>query len=233
MLRYAIYFVPQAESALYRFGSSVLGYDSVTGEEVAAPDHPFFGTEAARGLASEPRRYGFHATLKAPFALATGQSEAALLRHAEAVCSGLGPVSLGRLQLAELGSFLALRPMVHSVAALRLAEHCVTAFESFRAPLSAVDRDRRLRAPLTPRQVTHLDRWGYPYVFEDFRFHMTLTGPLSDQQRQPALGALRELFARSDETVVIDAVTIMRQANRNARFVVIERAALSGRSGPS
>jgi hypothetical protein len=31
-------------------------------------------------------------------------------------------------------------------------------------------------AGLNQSQVANLDRWGYPYLFADFRFHMTLTG---------------------------------------------------------
>ena len=229
MSRYAIYFIPQPDSALYRFGSSVLGYDCSTGAEIPLPSHPYFQPEAARDVSAEPRRYGFHATLKAPFSLTSGQSEASLFRHAESVFSDVAPVRLGRLEVAELGSFVALRPMENE-SVNELAGHCVTAFEPFRAPISDADRQRRLAAPLTERQIAHLDRWGYPYVFEDFRFHMTLTGSLSERDRHVALAALRELYAAIDQPVLVESVCIARQKERSARFVVAGRFPLGGRA---
>jgi len=228
MSRYAIYFVPQPDSALYRFGSSVLGYDGSTGVEIPLPSHPYFQSEAARDISAEPRRYGFHATLKAPFSLTSGQSEASLFRHAESVFSDVAPVRLGRLEVAQLGSFVALRPIIANEAVNELAGHYVTVFEPFRAPISDADRQRRRAAPLTERQIAHLDRWGYPYVFEDFRFHMTLTGSLPERDRQLALAALRDLYAAIDQPVLIESVCIARQEERSARFVVAERFPLGG-----
>lgn len=228
--RYAIYYVPSRDSALFRFGSSVLGYDCASGRDVTLPIHSDLAALAPLDLAFEARKYGFHATLKAPFELAAGQSEALLLQHAEKLFSGVAPAWLGRMKVDELGDFLALRPKSASEAVTRLAGHCVAAFEPFRAPLSTADRERRVKAHLTDRQITHLDRWGYPYVFEDFRFHMTLSDRLPDRQRKSALTAITELYARLDEPVTIDAVSVVRQANKAARFVIIERFALAGRS---
>lgn len=227
MTRYAIYFTPAPQTRLWRFGSSVIGYDAAAAREVAYPDHSLFREGAGDMLSAEPKRYGFHATLKAPFELSADQSENALLRHAQATFARHPRVRLGRLEVAELGSFLALRPMAGSEDVNTLAEVCVKAFEPFRAPLSATDRARRLKSPLTGRQVANLDRWGYPYVFEEFRFHMTLTGPLPEPQRRVALKALRELFAEIDEPVVIDAASVVRQSERSARFVIVERFDLS------
>lgn len=223
MPRYAIYFVPEANSALYEFGASVLRYDSIAACDRAPPSHPYFQQAEVSDISAEPRRYGFHATLKAPFSLAEGQSEADLLAHARQVLSRRAIVSVGRLAVVDLGSFVALRPVAEAREIGALADHCVTAFEAFRAPLSIADRTRRLKSPLTDRQIGNLDRWGYPYVFEDFRFHMTLTGALEPGERQAPLAALRDLYGGIDTPVAIDSVCVARQIDRDARFVVLER----------
>ena len=57
------------------------------------------------------------------------------------------------------------------------------AFNAYRAPLSAADRERRIKAKLSPRQIELMDQWGYPYVLDEYRFHMTLTGALLDNMR--------------------------------------------------
>src|SRR5262249_14198568 len=67
--RYAIYFVPPADSALYRFGAGFLGYDCYTGERLRQPHDTALTASEWAQLTREPRRYGFHATLKAPFRL--------------------------------------------------------------------------------------------------------------------------------------------------------------------
>jgi hypothetical protein len=109
-----------------------------------------------------------------------------------------------------------------------LAGDCVTAFEPFRAPLSANDLRRRLKAPLTPRQITHLDRWGYPYVFDDFRFHMTLTGALDDVVSPQLKNALDALYRPLAGPVPIDGLAIFRQNDRAGNFRVLERFRFAG-----
>ena len=109
----------------------------------------------------------------------------------------------------------------------------MTEFERVRAPLSDHDRQRRLKSPLTPRQIEHLDRWGYPYVFEEFRFHMTLTGSLPAAKRETVLPFLQTEFAKLGLTShAIGDIAIFRQASSEARFVVIRHAALRGSKSP-
>lgn len=226
--RYAIYFTPAPRTRLWRFGATVLGYDAYTGEMLAAPEHPLFAASDASALVAQPQRYGFHATLKAPFALAEGMTEDDVLRHAAAVASKQAPVAVGHLAVTAIGNFLALRPAGDMIPIDRLAGHCVVALDPLRAPLTAADRARRLAAPLSARQIAHLDKWGYPHVFEEFRFHMTLTGPLPEGDRAAASVALRELYAALDEPVIVDAITVMCQPARGARFIVLERIPLQG-----
>lgn len=223
--RYAIYFVPGAETALHRFGSSVLGYDCHTGHEVPLLD----GAEAGwPERVREPRVYGFHATLKAPFRLADGLEEADLASALDAFAAGRLAVPLGELAVREIGSFIALVPKAACPLLEQLAQACVREFDSFRAPMSEPERKRRLAAHLSARQIAHLDRWGYPYVFEDFRFHMTLTGSLAAAERQRALQFLCDKFEQLPEarSLTIDRLVVARQMHGGAPFQVIRQASL-------
>ena len=222
--RYAIYFAPDPTSELWRFGSEVLGYDAASGSDCP---HPASGDLDWARITDEPRRYGFHATLKAPFSLAAGRSEAGLIEAAERFASSQPVFHLPRLRLDALGSLLALIPAEPSASLTDLADRCVEAFEPFRAPLDRADLERRKQSPLSERQLHYLERYGYPYVFEDFRFHMTLTGSLELTRREEALQALWALHAPIDRPVPVDALCLFRQDHRQARFRILKRLAFS------
>lgn len=228
MPRYAIYFIPDPASALWAFGSSVVGYDSGAGRDVPFPSHPVFQNEAARAWTEAPRRYGFHATLKAPFELREEVSEAQLQSAFEAFCATRAPVGSGDLRVSEIGKFLALVPIVQSHELSDFAGECVRAFEPFRAPLSEADLARRRSASLTARQVSYLEAWGYPYVFDAFRFHMTLSGSLADEERGRMKAALETLHESIAQPLVIDAVGLCYQPDRDSRFRVLQRVPLRG-----
>jgi putative phosphonate metabolism protein len=228
--RYAVYFVPAAQSALYRFGASLLGYDCYAGTEIGFQDALPVPAPAWREMTQEPRRYGFHATLKAPFHLADGTDEAELDEAFHAFCRSTAVAAAFTPVVAVIEGFIAIVPSGNEPAVDRFAAACVTAFDRFRAPLSAQDRQRRLAAGLNERQAQNLERWGYPYVFEDFRLHLTLTGRLPAEQQAIALSFLQERFAetRGSGAVRIDAIALMRQDHAAARFRVITRAAVGG-----
>lgn len=220
--RYAIYFVPAADSPLYRFGASVLGYDCYRGENVPFIDGADLSAWAA--VVREPRVYGFHATLKAPFSLVSGASEDDLLRAAQAFFEVQPVVTGGQLALRAIGSFLALVPAVDCAAIGQLAQACVEAFDHFRAPMTSEERARRLSAPLTPPQIENVDRWGYSYVLDDFRFHMTLTGSMASAERDTVRLFLSEKFAQSPtaQTLCIDRIAVVTQHENGAPFRVIQ-----------
>lgn len=222
--RFALYFTPVPGSALARFGAEVLGYDCDAGVPVERRKLDGIAEEAAAAATAEPARYGFHGTLTAPFELARGRSPNELEAALATFARGRAPVPLGRLKVAGIGSFTALVPAGPQDAVAALAGDCVTAFNDFRAPLTARYRERRLAARLSERQVELLERWGYPYVFSEYRFHMTLTGrlPAPEQARwQAVLGAAYAPLAPAP--VEIDAVSLVRQDDRGAAFRVIAR----------
>src|SRR5262245_7385269 len=224
--RYAIYFVPGATTALYRFGASVLGYDCYSGRDVAFPA----GLDSSEwpAIVGEPRVYGFHATFKAPFRLADGKDEQALKNACTAFGRDYLPVKVGALTVRELGSFIALVPKTASVALLRLAGACVEAFDHFRAPPTKQEQERRLAAGLSWQQTENLDRWGYPYVFSDFRFHMTLSGPLDATRKGDVLRVISENYEQrvKNEPVIVDQIVVSRQTDATAPFQVFHHASL-------
>jgi len=224
--RFAIYFTPPPGSALAQFGAAVLGYDCNTGTEVAQPSLPGIAAADMASATKEPRRYGFHATLAAPFHLDDGRTEADLRTAVQSFARTHAPVALGRLVMGLIGGFVVLKPSSDPVG---LAADCVRAFHPFRAPSTAADRARRLAAGLTARQIAHLDRWGYPYVFDEFRFHMTLAGPLPAARREVWPAALEPRLAeQAAGPALIDAVSLVRQDDIHARFRVVRREPLRG-----
>ncbi len=224
--RYAIYFVPGHNTELYRFGASVLGYDCYTGERVATIEgiDSLPWTEIVR----EPRVYGFHATLKAPFYLAGGASEAGLKDAVSEFAANRAAVTAGKLAVRELGTFVTLAPDARNPHVDRLAQACVQELDRFRAPMRESERGRRLAADLTARQIENLERWGYPYVAEEFHFHMTLTGSLAPPERNEAFRYLCGRFeqVRGADPVSVDQVVTARQADNGAPFRVIQVATL-------
>ena len=227
--RFALYFTPAAGSALARFGAGVLGYDCDSGAPIARHNLDGIDARAAAAATAEPARYGFHGTLMAPFALAPGRSAGELDDSLAAFAARRGPVPLGQLKVAPIGGFAALVPADTQDAVRKLAGDCVTAFNDFRAPLSDGDRKRRLASKLSPRQIELLDRWGYPYVFTEFRFHMTLTGRLPVHEQARGLPALAAAFAPlAAATVDVDAISLLCQDDRDASFRVIARQPLQG-----
>ena len=203
--RWALYFAPSA--ALDQLGQHWLS-DTF---EPAAP------------WTTAPRRYGFHATLKAPFRLAPGYALRDL-KAAVAVWSQCQPPFFVRLSVQWLGDFLALRPVARTdIEALSgLSASAVEQLDPFRAELSAAEEQRRLAAPLNLRERELLARWGYPYVFEAFRFHCTLTEPLPTAIR-PRLFALAEQHFNGvlSEPTPIDRVVLAEEPAPGANFVIV------------
>ncbi len=226
--RYAIYYVPTASDPLYQLGAQALGYDGFTGNDIDFPREITQHISDWSEVTTDPRKYGFHATLKAPFALAPGRTEAELLKAFAAFAAPATPKI--PLLVSAISSFIAVIPAAPSVELAALAQTCVEAFDAFRAPLTDHDRARRRPDRLTERQLAYLDRWGYPYVAEEFRFHMTLTGSLPRERHDQLLPILRRLFAAI--TVAprkIDRIALFYQPDTTSRFRVIAQHELTAR----
>ncbi|MEK0085699.1 DUF1045 domain-containing protein [Benzoatithermus flavus] len=221
--RYAVYYAPPPGSPLKRLADAWLGRDPDRDERVSFPVVDGITPERLLEITAAPRHYGFHATLKAPFALAEGMEAAGLLGDVEQFAMSRRPCRV-KLKVGELAGFLALVPAEPSPAVDRLAADCVREFERFRAPLSEEERARRQPERLSEQERAYLDRWGYPYVFELFRFHMTLTGPLEEPERGRVRAILEHAFAPYlVEPLVIDQIALFTQTHRVAPFRVAGR----------
>lgn len=226
--RYAFYAAPPPDDPLWRFGSSVIGYDAALARDASFPQGIPFDRPDWADLTGDPRRYGFHGTLKAPFELVDGASEADLLEAAMIFAERRPAIVLPVLETSLLNSFVALVPAEPSDALSMLAADCVRDFDAFRAPMSEADRARRLKNPLSDRQITQMDAFGYPYIFEDFRFHLTLTGSLPEALREPVRAALAAAYAPLAAPFRVDALTVFRQNDRHSRFTVLGRFPFEG-----
>jgi uncharacterized protein DUF1045 len=108
------------------------------------------------------------------------------------------------------------------------------AFDRFRRPLTSHEREQRLGAGLSERQIENLDRWGYPYVFEHFRFHLTLTGPIDADRRGSVLALLQARFNATDggHSLPVTRLSLVRQDARSTPFRVVGQAALTAVRSP-
>ncbi len=228
--RYAIYFVPSAVSKLYRFGSSVLGYDCYSGSAVDFPHEFGNGAVNWNEITALPRRYGFHATLKAPFYLSPSCTEQQLVNALQSF-AGLGhAVRSFTPTLRLLDDFFAVVPLQADTAIEDLAASCTTIFDAYRAPMSPQERARRIALGLNQSQIQNLDRWGNPYALSEFRFHMTLTGRVPVRRRKAIQASLHAGMHRLpvERSTALDRLTLLKQDSPDAFFRVVSGAALHG-----
>lgn len=222
--RYAIYYLPP--DPLARFGAAWLGWDVEVGQ--AAP-HPVLGDIPADDIAqatATPRKYGFHGTLKPPFRLAPGTDAAQLIEAAETLAKSVAPATCDGLRLARLGHFLALVPAGDTTGIARVAGACVAELDPFRAPPSQAELTRRRKAGLSPTQEAMLAQWGYPYVFEEFRFHLTLSGRLAEADADRLAAALGTALPDLPSPFIMDRVSLVGETPDG--FKLIRHLTLAG-----
>lgn len=228
--RYAIYFAPAPGSALGEFGASWLGRAADTPTSRPQPLIDGVPAERLRALTASPRHYGFHATMKAPFRLAEGVSERALIDALDRFAAARRPIQAPPLQVSDLRGFIALTLSAAYQDVDDLAADCVRAFEPFRAPLSEAEIGKRRQSPLTARQDAQLLGYGYPHIFADFIFHMTLTERLSAPEHTMLLKTLRSRAASCSALASwqLDGLAVFVQRDREAPFLLHHRATFTG-----
>ncbi|PWK71572.1 DUF1045 domain-containing protein [Aminobacter sp. AP02] len=230
-MRYAIYFTPDHDDHLCRIATGWLGRDAFGGAVTRARA---FGDLSAAEVAfhtASARRYGFHATLKAPFRLADGTSETLLIDAVAAFANDAAPFEIPRLKLAQIDGFFALVPAAPLPTLDRFAGDVVKAFEPFRAPLSDAEIARRNPEALSPQEHANLSRWGYPYVFDTFRFHMTLTGRVAAEEAPRVRAAIEECLGNVlDKPVPVDGLALFVEPTTGAPFEVRAYRALGNQA---
>jgi putative phosphonate metabolism protein len=222
--RIALYYAPETDDPLHQRASAWLGRDAVSGAEIPQP--AIAGVDIAE-VTADARGYGFHATLKPPFRL-QGDVQAAL-QAARDFAARTAAFALPPLQITDLDGFLALREAEPCPPLQALADGAVTALDPHRAPATEAEIARRKPEKLSPRQREYLEAWGYPYVFAEWRFHMTLTRRLTPAEKAIILPAVTD--ALGDTPAISRTVTdicIFAQAAPGAPFTILERLKLRG-----
>jgi len=165
--------------------------------------------------------------MKPPFRLEKSQDLYRLQDACAALAAHTSAVALGTLEIARLGRFLALRPQGPVTALNALAAACVKDLDSFRAHAGQAELARRRAAGLTPAQEANLQRWGYPYVLDGFRFHITLSGRLKDDVLENVQKALKtQLGPLLPRPFILQDLALMGEA-QDGRFHLIQRYPLS------
>lgn len=229
-LRYAVYFVPRPDSLLWRLGCAWHGRDPASGARFAPALPAGLAPERYEAIIASARRYGFHATLKPPFALKPGTTAEALVAALEDHAARAAPFVAPALEVTRLGGFLALTLCGASPAMDRLCANCVRDFDRFRAPPTQEELAARRTAPLTPRQDELLARWGYPYVMDEFRFHMTLTASLDGEElaivERHLLSVFRPVLAAP---LYVERIALFCQQSPGADFALLRSFALGAK----
>jgi len=223
-MRVALYYAPALDDPLWSLGAAWLGRDPETNAPLDQPDLPDIAA-----ITSDARGYGFHATLKPPMRIVPGLGWDAVVTAADDIAATLPPFDLPRLEVADLQGFLALRDAEASPALQELSDACVRGLDHLRAPPSDAELARRRRSKLTPQQDAMLVRWGYPYVFETWFFHITLTRRLSLPELaiyRPAAEAMFADVLRAPRRVV--DICLFVQPTDGKPFTLAERLPLRG-----
>ena len=221
--RFAVYYAPSRESAWWLAGSEWLGGDVESGVSYTPPQ-PAALSRTVSELTRSPRRYGWHGTLVAPFRLADGVAPRDVLDDARRWAQQQKPFILP-VEAATLGDFVALRPAEPTgEASMReLASSALRTLGGLRTRPSAADLARRLATPLTDRQRDLLVEWGYPYVFDEFRFHMTLSSSLEAAQERAALVAWWHDRIAALGPLVVDSAALFVEPAPGEPFVLWQR----------
>lgn len=222
--RVAIYYAPAETDPLWEAAASWLGRDPMTGAPRKQPD-----VADIAAITADPRHYAFHATLKPPMRLKPGVTWAEVLDSAAAIAAGIPAFDLPRLAVADLHGFLALRETTPSPELQALADACVAGADHLREPPDEAELAKRRRNGLPPAQEANLVRWGYPYVFATWFFHMTLTRRLTAEERAGCFPAASAHFAAALAAPRrVTDLCLFTQAADGADFLLAERIPLRG-----
>jgi Protein of unknown function (DUF1045) len=231
--RYAVYFTPRENTPWARAGSQWLGRCIYSGRPYEPPIIEGMTAAEFRALTQTPCRYGWHATLKAPFRLAVNQqavTEATLIDAIRELASSMRAFTLPRLKAGVFRNFIALRVDGDQKRINAVARTCVTSLHHFAHGLNEQDFKRMRHANLSAEQDRLLLQWGYPWVLDQFQFHMSLSGSIDGldlETRWALLNAARTHFS-IQENCRVDQICLFCEPAPNEPFVLIERFDLLG-----
>jgi hypothetical protein len=223
-VRYAIYYTPQPGTPLASFGRSWFGRanDGATLQAFSAAG--LASTSISKPLPSPSGYAGLHSVFKAPFALRDGIGLAALKARLISFTRRRKPVETGPLTLARSGRFLVLRPVEPRPALDWLAAQCLAAFDGFARPASSVEQEAHQNPQLNDHQRVLLKSFGDPHVLSEYRFHVTLTGPLDTAHLERVAQALWPVLEDICATgVAVDGLSLFGETRGRASMRLIGR----------
>ncbi|NCX92047.1 MAG: DUF1045 domain-containing protein [Rhodobacteraceae bacterium] len=221
--RYAVYYTPQ-DDLFYNLGSSWLGWDTILGQPVSQPE--VNNDINIEKITETPRKYGLHATIKAPFRLADGLSASELARQLRTLCLSLKPIEFS-LEVSELNGFFAFTPTVKNTELRKLHSKVVRELDYFRAQPTKEEIIKRRENQLTSEQDQNLIKWGYPYIFEDFYFHITLTGKIPEDFRNKVKDEIENFFQPVlQQKINLSELALVGEA-KDGNFYVIRQMPLA------
>jgi hypothetical protein len=223
--RYAICFAPEQGSALEALACEWLARDKSGAFVDKRVDVRGMTSDRLTTLIKGPRNYGMHGTLKPSFELRPHATEGALLEVARLLAKSCSPIELPVLELGEIGYIVSLVPESSSAALEDLASQCVRAFDGFRQPLTAEQEQSFKRNRLTVHQRQMLEHWGYPYVMEEFDFHLSLTDPVIDDGERAAIMMAVEAIAAPvlHKPLIMRELAVFAQKGANNPMSIIAR----------
>ncbi len=220
--RIAVYYAPALSDPLWPAACGWLGRDPETAATLAQPDVP-----GIHALTADARLYGFHCTLKPPMRLLTHYN--AFVEDADRLAAEMPAFDLPPLHVADLSGFLAVREAAPCPPLRALADACVARLDRHRAPPTEAEVARRRAAALSPAREAYLQRWGYPLVFDEWRFHMTLTRRLTPDERAVFMPAAEAHLAPAlPHTRRVADICVFTQPGEGQPFILAERLPLRG-----
>lgn len=214
MKRLAIYYTPEESSSLAGEAAIWFGRDIYSTTRAAGAGANNLNDTFIANITKSPSHYGFHATLKPPFTIENADVIEEISLLLETFANSREAFIIPDFEVKMLNSFFCLRPKTVSNQLHSIANELVTQFDHFRLPAGQAELEKRRSSGLTRNQEQMLLKWGYPYVMEEYRFHLTLTGMIEKQFRQAVAQELSERFT-SDilESVEFDRISLFLEDN--------------------
>ncbi len=200
MIRLAIYYTPDPDSRLPREAALWLGRDIRSSGYTLYKPTLYISEDRRRTITRSPFHYGFHATLKPPFRLIDGATIKMVEKRLSTFVNQYEKFILPPLELTQLDGFYCLRPVSEITQVTELAQHIIETFDEFRRPPDTAELQKRRQAGLTAHQEQMLSKWGYPFVIEEFKFHLTLTERITGNKEKAMLA--KELHSRFKQPVL-------------------------------
>ena len=221
--RYAIYYVPSENSELDLFGKCWLGWDPYKGVETTKSDLsklPSF--KKFSSLVLTPKQYGFHGTIKAPFRLKNEYTYNDLENKVREISKQIHSFYFDQLIIKKLGNFIGLIP-TNNLKINAVSNKFVEELDYLRDELSESEIKKRKPHKLTSNQKQMLFKWGYPYVFNEFKFHLTLTSKLNVVEIDEVFRSLQNILKQVNlNKISFNNICIFGQKN-DEKFYFVKR----------